>query len=178
MNLETQLRDELHHTADALPDDPGDLAAVVRSGRRRRVAVPAAAGVIAVLALVLATTFGARLGGGETETAWDGSTSPTDQVALFLCDGSACPRMTGTQMVTLLQAIQDDDEVASVVYEDSDGAYARFLEQFAGNDDLIASIAPEDLPESFRLNLEDGVAPADVASRYASYPGVEVAASP
>jgi cell division transport system permease protein len=77
------------------------------------------------------------------------------------------------QRASLQAELDANPQVESVLYESSETAYQNFRELFADEPALVENVAPDDLPESFRVKL---VNPEDfdiIESQYQSWPGVE-----
>jgi cell division transport system permease protein len=70
------------------------------------------------------------------------------QVSIFLADD-----VTDEQRTAIQQQLDDSPEVARVVYESKDEAYARFQQQFSQQPELVENTPADALPESFRVEL-------------------------
>ncbi|HZG95664.1 MAG TPA: permease-like cell division protein FtsX [Mycobacteriales bacterium] len=89
------------------------------------------------------------------------------EVSMFL-DKS----VTQDQRLTLKESLEAHPEIQQVFYESSADALENAKEQFRDQPDLLASIGPDVLPESFRVKLKDPAKFEDVASEYRGAPGV------
>jgi cell division transport system permease protein len=101
------------------------------------------------------------------------------EVSMFLCSKQSSATSCGQQDVTTTQkdAIQSELEgnplVETVYYESKEQAYEHFKEQFANQPDIVNSVSPDSLPESFRVKLKDPSKYADIASEFEGRPGIE-----
>ncbi len=98
-------------------------------------------------------------------------TSPT--VAVFLCDGHACPEATPEQVEAVNASLDGDADVLTVRFESKQEAYERYLDRYADEPDLLDLVEPGDLPASFRVRVRDGVSVEEFAARHGVLPGVE-----
>lgn len=100
------------------------------------------------------------------------------QVSIYLCtDHSLHPNCssggaTEEQKDTLRTQIEALPEVKQVFFESEEESYQRFQEQFR-NSPLAGNIEVGDIPESFRVQLEDPSKFAVVVSQFEGAPGVE-----
>lgn len=90
------------------------------------------------------------------------------EVSIFLEDS-----LSASQTQSLEADLRENPEVADVVYESQQDAYETFQQIYAGEENLLAGLTPEDLPASFRVSLVDPERFDVVASQYVDYPGVE-----
>ncbi|TYK51097.1 permease-like cell division protein FtsX [Actinomadura decatromicini] len=101
------------------------------------------------------------------------------QVNVFLCVKSSDPAKCGQGAATDLQKdairkrLQSMPKVRSVVYLSQDQAWADFKRKFADDKDLIGSVRPQDIPDSFQARVEDGGAAKAVKAAMTGVPGVE-----
>jgi cell division transport system permease protein len=72
------------------------------------------------------------------------------QVSVFLASD-----ITEQQRTDLDARLKQDPAVETVIWESKDKAYERFQKQFRDLPDLVKSVGPESLPESFRVTLKD-----------------------
>ncbi|MBC7310398.1 MAG: FtsX-like permease family protein [Actinomycetales bacterium] len=99
------------------------------------------------------------------------------QVSIYLCtDTSLRPNCTSgavteEQKETLLAQLNALPEVQQVFYESEEEAYDRFQEQFR-NSPLAGNIEIGDIPQSFRVQLEDPSKFGVVVSQFEGAPGV------
>ncbi|MCF6472998.1 ABC transporter permease [Nonomuraea sp. MG754425] len=83
------------------------------------------------------------------------------EISVFLCKkGSAMPACNGkaitpAQIKALEDHIKKTPGVKGVLYENSADAYKNFKESFSNNQALVDVTRVEDLPESFRISLQD-----------------------
>ena len=73
------------------------------------------------------------------------------QVSIFLADDVTDEQRAAVE--TQLQALQDDGEVQSYLYESKEDAYERFQQQFSQQPELVQNTPADALPESFRVEL-------------------------
>jgi hypothetical protein len=69
--------------------------------------------------------------------------------------------------------LKRDPDVVKIRFLDHQDAYAEFKKLFADQPVLIENQKPDGLPESFRVQLRDGVSRASFAKRYRRRPGVD-----
>jgi cell division transport system permease protein len=103
------------------------------------------------------------------------------QVAIFLCNegsaaaGCASGPVTGEQQKNL-EALLRSPAVAQYInefqFESKEDAYGHFKEQFS-NSPIVDSVAPDQLPASFRINMKDPEKYQIISETFASQPGVE-----
>lgn len=99
------------------------------------------------------------------------------QVSIYLCtDNSSRPNcgggaVTEDQKGTLQAQLEALPEVEQVFYESEEEAYSRFQEQFR-NSPLAGNIEVGDIPQSFRVQLEDPSKFGVVVSQFEGAPGV------
>jgi cell division transport system permease protein len=90
------------------------------------------------------------------------------QVAIFLSADVSQSQRDG-----LLQQLQGDPLVRAVKYESKQQAYENFKREQANNSSLLNTITPDDLPESYRVQLKDPRQFEVIRDRYAGVPGVD-----
>ncbi len=101
------------------------------------------------------------------------------QVSIFLCaDNSTSPTcaskaVTQEQRDALDAQLRGMPIVKNVFYESKTDAYARFKDQFKDSPDLVDSVTPDALPESYRVQLKDATKFDVVASALRDQPGVD-----
>ncbi|MGA8045443.1 MAG: permease-like cell division protein FtsX [Dermatophilaceae bacterium] len=99
------------------------------------------------------------------------------QVSIYLCtDNSSRPNcgtgaVTEDQKSTLLTQLEALPEVKQVFYESEEEAYSRFQEQFR-NSPLAGNIQVGDIPQSYRVQLEDPSRFGVVVSQFEGAAGV------
>ena len=151
------------------------LASEVRGGLRRNFTMTIALVVsVAVSLTLLGTAMLMRAQVDRMKGYW----YDRIQVSIFLC-GESSITYTCTGSVTDLQrqAVRQKLEnlkpiVQDIYFESKDDAYAHFKEQFKGSQ-IISSVGPDALPESFRVKLDDPKDFDKVASKIQSMRGVE-----
>lgn len=100
------------------------------------------------------------------------------EVSVFLCqDTSDTPSCSGgavtdEQREQIEADLNAQPQVEEVFYESQTDAYERFQEQFE-NSAIVNNVTAEQLPESFRVKLEDPEQYAIVASAVQGQPGVD-----
>jgi cell division transport system permease protein len=100
------------------------------------------AAVLTVLGLGAA---GCTRGGGPDDPP------PGDpQFSVFLTTDVTAAQRKGVE-----ERLRATPDVAEVVYESKDEAYAKFRELWKDDPDFIASVEPDSLPESFRVRMTD-----------------------
>jgi len=90
------------------------------------------------------------------------------QISIFLTDGVTPDERN--QITALLGGLP---QVQDVVYESKSEAYRRFKLQFQDQPDLLANVAQDALPESYRVQLRDPTKYEVVASAVQGQPGVD-----
>lgn len=90
------------------------------------------------------------------------------EVSIFLEDS-----LSPSQIGSLEEDLRSNPEVSEVIFESKEQAFSHFKEIYAGEENLLAGLSPEDLPASFRVSLVDPERFDIVASQYVDYPGVE-----
>ncbi|MGW1990462.1 permease-like cell division protein FtsX [Embleya sp. NPDC001921] len=100
-------------------------------------------------------------------------------LAVFLCRASdpktgGCSNgaVTNAQREELLAALKAMPQVEHVYFEDRQQAWELFRAQSANNPLLLGATTAEQLPESFRVKLEDPTTVTTVASAFEGRPGV------
>lgn len=90
------------------------------------------------------------------------------EVSIFLKDD-----VTQQQREQLQGELEAMPEVERVFYESKQQAYERFVEQFENSPAIVENVAPESLPESFRVKLHDPDEFAIISSAFRRRAGVE-----
>jgi len=99
------------------------------------------------------------------------------QVSIFLCGddspADACPggSITSSQRDALQDQLQSSPLVSQVFYESQEQAYDNFLEQF--DPTVTANVTADQLPESFRVQLNDSSRYEEIRTQFAGTAGVE-----
>jgi cell division transport system permease protein len=101
------------------------------------------------------------------------------EVSIFLCssqsqfDGCQAKDVTEDQKNQIKSALEKNPLVDQWYYESKDEAYLHFKEQFRNNPDIVNSVPPDSLPESYRVKLKDPKRYNEIASEFQGAPGVE-----
>lgn len=90
------------------------------------------------------------------------------QVAIFL-DAD----VTEADRAALDTALKGDPLVTEVIYESKEQAYERFKELWQDAPDLVNAVNPDQLPESFRVQLSNPEQFQQIVDRYTESPGVD-----
>ncbi|TDE15970.1 permease-like cell division protein FtsX [Jiangella asiatica] len=100
------------------------------------------------------------------------------EISVFMCNeystGAGCAdgAVTDAQRDTIRQTLEAHPEVDEVFYENQEQAFERFREQF-DDSDVENIITPDQLPESFRVALQDPEEYDGVVSAVSGLPGVQ-----
>ena len=98
------------------------------------------------------------------------------EISVFMCNefdtGAGCAggQVTDEQKATIEQTLQTHPEVQQVFFETQEEAYERFGERF--DDSIADTITPEQLQESYRVELRNPEEFEGVVSAVAGLPGV------
>ena len=101
------------------------------------------------------------------------------EVSIFLCGQQSSAPSCGQQDVTDAQKSGIETELNSSplvekwYYESQQQAYEHFKEQFKSQPDIVNSVQPDSLPQSYRVKLKDPSRYADMASEFQGRPGIE-----
>jgi cell division transport system permease protein len=90
------------------------------------------------------------------------------EVSIFLKED-----VTADQRNSLNADLRSDPLVDKVIYESREDAYANFKHQFASAPDLVDSIQPNSLPESFRVKLKNPEQFKAISDRYKGRAGID-----
>jgi cell division transport system permease protein len=90
------------------------------------------------------------------------------QVTIFLKND-----VTDAQRANLDTALKDDPLVKDHFYESKQKAYERFKEQFRDAQDLVNSVKPDALPESFRITLKNPEQFSQIDQKYKGTEGID-----
>jgi len=171
------------HFDRAVGDDPGDdpgamaHAAIAEGGRIRRRRQTAVAGVAAGVVTVLGAVAGVQLRSGGTEPA-PPPVAAAPQMRLVAASGcSERPvEKDATDVVifvvpyrqpsSLMSALSSDPRVGALRFEGREEAWQRFRKLWADSPDLVASLTPDSMVESFRLRLADAAQYAAFRAQY------------
>lgn len=185
---EAELRALLHAAAATVPADPPDrIRSIVplsaaRRARRTWWAVGAAAAIVALV--VGAAVLVSRSSGSAVVVDGDPSGTTTTIGSGERCDADAAnvfvyfiPGATPEQVEVVRRALVADVGSDAVEFFDRTRSYEEFRRLFADQPDLIASVRPEDLPESVRATFPSTAAASEWLD--ADLPGIlRVDASP
>ena len=154
----------------------GFLLSEVRIGLRRNLTMTFAVVVTTAISLSL---LGIGLLSNAQVNAMKDYWYDKIEVSVFLCgplsESSSCSGgvVTDEQRTLIKSDLQLLPVVQSVYYESQAEAYSRFQERF--KDSAIAqNVTANQLPESFRVKLEDPTQFAVVVSAFSGRPGVDV----
>jgi cell division transport system permease protein len=90
------------------------------------------------------------------------------QVTIFLKND-----VTDAQRANLDTALKDDPLIKDHFYESKEKAYERFKEQFRDAQDLVNSVKPDALPESFRVTLKNPEEFSEIDKKYKGSEGID-----
>ena len=99
------------------------------------------------------------------------------ELSIFLCGANSatetCPKnISETERDNIRRTLENNPDVVEIYYESSEEAYGHFTKQFKDSP-ILASVKPEDLPESFRVKLSSPDKYESVAAEIIVLPGVE-----
>lgn len=98
------------------------------------------------------------------------------EISVFMCNeydrGAGCAggEVTDEQSETILQTLENNDEVAGVQHESQEQAYARFQDQF--RDTIADSLTADQLQQAYRVELVNPEEYEGVVSEVSGLPGV------
>lgn len=149
-------------------------------GPLRWIAIALIGAMVAALAVALVAGGGEPSGADGGTTADDGARGESTatevldgpHVVVELCVGVACPELDDAGQQALVAEIEADPRVASVLLVSSEQAYQLFLDRFGDQEDLVASVQPEEVPARVELDLFDPQAVPTVLSDYEQRDGV------
>ncbi|MCK9874500.1 permease-like cell division protein FtsX [Frankia sp. Ag45/Mut15] len=144
---------------------PGPLAALWWTGLRRNLAMTAS--VIVTITICLAMLGAGLLLRAQVHTI-DRYLLGQLEVVIDLTDA-----ITPAQRSTLEADLHADPAITAVRYESKQQVFDRFRRDFRGSPDVVAGVAPEDLPAALRLTLADPRTSGDVVVTYTGLDGVE-----
>ena len=81
--------------------------------------------------------------------------------------------VTPEQRSDLESRLQQDPLVREVIYESKETAYENFKEMFRDAKDMVESVGPAEMPESFRVSLKDPTQFATINDNYKESEGVQ-----
>jgi len=101
------------------------------------------------------------------------------EVSVFLCgplsESASCSAgaVTAAQRLSIQQDLKALPVVQDVYYESQSEAFSRFQERFKGSA-ISQNVTADQLPESFRVKLQDPTQFAVIVSAFTGRPGVDV----
>ncbi|MDQ7908268.1 permease-like cell division protein FtsX [Phytohabitans sp. ZYX-F-186] len=158
---------------------PGDLAQEAMAGgrrrrRRRHLLAGGVAGVVTVLATVVAVNLATAPPSIPTAMSLaigPGCSQPVevvDEIAVFLRHD-----VTDRQLADLDESLRSDPRVRQVRFQTREAAYEKFKEMYRDAPDLIAAVKPRQIPESFRVTLAQPEQSPPMEEELRRRPGVE-----
>lgn len=156
----------------------GFLVGEVGNGLRRNASMVASVVIVTMVSLVF---LGLGLLAQRQVDTMQGYWYDRVQVSIYLCtpqstSEASCAdgEVTQSQQDQVEQTLQSlqPEIIDDYWYESSDEAYERFLEQFR-NSPTLDNVAPEAIPASFRVALQDPEAAETVATAFRGSAGVE-----
>jgi cell division transport system permease protein len=81
--------------------------------------------------------------------------------------------VTEEQRNALSADLKNDPLVQTVIYESKEEAYANFRQLYRDAPDLVESVKPDTLPESFRVKLRDPEKFKEISDRYRDREGID-----
>ncbi|MEU8259643.1 permease-like cell division protein FtsX [Micromonospora sp. NPDC048999] len=148
--------------------------------RRHRLAAAGAAGMVTITALgvayvatppdgsVPAATVPAGLAMLVNPTCKPPARGTATDVSIFLTSD-----VTDQQRGAVKRALEENRAVHTIVFISHDEAYARFSKLYEEEPDLVASVQPSQLPESFRIKMAGRSQYAALAAHVKQMPGVD-----
>ena len=150
-------------------------------GTARWIAIALVGALVATLAVGL---LGGGGGGPEGANADDDTPRPRVAASqalegphlwLDLCTGVSCPAVDETTREALVADLEADPRVASTRFVSSEQAYQLFLDEWGDDEELVASVRPEDVPARIEVDLLDPDQADSVVADYADRTGVAAA---
>lgn len=117
---------------------------------------------------VAALLVGAAIATVTVLAVGDGTKQHRYDVTMFLGNDTTTP-----QKDAIRTALNQLHPVDGIRFEDREQAYARFKEMFKDRPDLVNSIKPESLPESFRLTTSGTEFDCPALNTIRRLPGVD-----
>jgi hypothetical protein len=178
--IEDRLRDAMAVRAGAVQDSHRPLPAP--RARRGRVVLAVAVAVAVLGAVRLPAALPGAQGEEVAAMSLTGATSPAEPVVkVFFCADddprTSCEggKITEAERVGLLRALEARPEVAGVAFEDRQEAWERFRRAYQEKSpNLVRATNPEDMPESYRVEIRPGASASDVTRAASEMPGVSV----
>jgi hypothetical protein len=180
-DIEDRLRDAMAARARTVRDDDPPLPAP-RTAGRGRVKIAGAALAAAVTAFGLVRLAAPSQEPREESTlavslsAVESSGRP--EVSVFLCkENDVFPSCKGgaitqAEREQLRRALERRPDVEGVSFEDQQQAWENFRRNMADQPELVRTVVPGDLPESFRVQVRPGTDFSAVARAASDFPGV------
>jgi cell division transport system permease protein len=181
--VQDSLRTLFDRALDDEPPSRGELAQEAMAsgrrlrGRRRLLAGGGAAGVTTVLVAVIAVSA-ARTPAPEPAEAVAMAIRPAcTDVAPRLVEAALFLRadVTDQQRADLTVWLKSDPRISAVRYESRQAAYEKFKRMYRDAPDLVAAVKQEQLPEAFRVKLDERSDRATFVKEVEGRPGVESA---
>jgi cell division transport system permease protein len=176
--VQDSLRTLFDRALDDEPPSRGELAQeAMARGRRRLLAGGGAAGVTTVLVAVIAVSA-ARTPAPEPAEAVAMAIRPAcTDVAPRLVEAALFLRadVTDQQRADLTVWLKSDPRISAVRYESRQAAYEKFKRMYRDAPDLVAAVKQEQLPEAFRVKLDERSDRATFVKEVEGRPGVESA---
>jgi len=152
----------------------GFIAGEVWSGLRRNLSMALSVILVTMVSMFL---LGMGLLAQRQADTMKGYWYDRIQVSIYLCaDNSSQPNCQGlaateAQKESIENQLRTLPEVKEVFHESEAEAFERFKEQFR-NSPITGNVQPGDIPQSFRVQLEDPTKFAVVTSQFERAPGV------
>ncbi len=89
------------------------------------------------------------------------------EVSIYLCSDQS--QSDGCQS----KAVTDEQRTSIAAALNNNPPYQHFKQQFSNNPDIVNSVPPDSLPESYRVKLKDPSRYSEIASEFTGSPGVE-----
>jgi cell division transport system permease protein len=80
--------------------------------------------------------------------------------------------VTPEQRTELETKLKDDSLVEKYIYETKEQAYENFKKMFGDAPDMVQSVGPNEMPESFRVKLKDPTQFEAIDTEYKELPGI------
>lgn len=153
---------------------PGFLLSEVWNGLRRNLSMAASVVLVTMVSMFL---LGLGLLAQRQADTMKGYWYDRIQVSVYLCTAESLQpncqgkAVTNAQRETLRSQLESMPEVRTVFYESEKEAFDRFRAQFR-NSPITGNVQLGDIPQSFRVQLNDPTRFAVVSSQFEGAPGV------
>lgn len=130
-------------------------------GTARWIAIALVAALVATLAVGLLGGRGdppedaAGPAGGRSDAGVASEPLEGPHVVAFLCAGQECPRPDADAEQAILAELESDPRVLAARLVTREQAYQLFLDRFGDQEELVASVDPEQIPARVELDLVD-----------------------